>query len=106
MIPGEELSHMPERQHIRVVSSPSFRGFGPLGYLRSDARILEDVSEELNEHEHIEAHEIRVRVLNGEVTLTGSVPDETMSRLAVAATQRLRGVRAVHNLLAVFPMRA
>lgn len=94
-----------ERQHIRVVNSPSFRGFGPLGYLRSDARILEDVSEELNEHERIDAEDIAVRVRDGEVTLLGSVPDENMSRLAVAATERLRGVRSVHNLLAVFPMR-
>lgn len=97
---------MYESQHIRVVSSPSFRGFGPLGYTRSDARILEDVLEELNEHEHIDAEDITVRVVGGEVTLTGTVPDEPMSRLVVAATQRLRGVRSVHNLLAVYPLRA
>jgi osmotically-inducible protein OsmY len=96
---------MYESQLIRVVSSPSFRGFGPLGYRRSDARILEDVSEELNEHGRIDAQDITVRVLDGEVTLTGSVPDEPMSRLVVAATQRLRGVRSVHNLLAVYPPR-
>jgi osmotically-inducible protein OsmY len=95
-----------QQQQIRVVHSPSFRGFGPHGYLRSDARITEDVLEELQEHEHIDETEIRVCVVDGEVTLTGTVPDEKMSRIVVAATERLRGVRSVHNLLAVFPMRA
>ena len=96
---------MNESQHISVITSPSFRGFGRLGYTRSDARILEDVSEELNEHGRIDAADITVRVSDGEVTLTGTVPDEPMSRLVVAATQRLRGVRSVHNLLAVYPPR-
>jgi osmotically-inducible protein OsmY len=105
VITGEEVRHMYESQLIRVVSSPSFRGFGPVGYRRSDARILEDVSEELNEHGQIDARDITVSVLDGEVTLTGTVPDEPMSRLVVAATQRLRGVRSVHNLLAVYPPR-
>jgi osmotically-inducible protein OsmY len=96
---------MNQRQYLRHERYPSYRGFGPQGYTRSDTRILEDVSEELTEHEHVDAREIAVRVVDGEVTLTGNVPEEEMKKLAEVAAQQLRGVRAVHNRLNVQPLR-
>jgi osmotically-inducible protein OsmY len=100
---GGEVINMSQRLYLRVQERPSYRGFGPQGYLRSDARILEDVSEELTEHERVDAREIDVQVGDGEVTLRGHVPDEDMKRLAEEATERLRGVRAVHNQLIIQP---
>lgn len=102
----QRILPMYERQQLTVFHNPTFRSVGAPGYLRSDARIREDVLEELDEHEHIDASEITVCVVNGEVTLAGTVPDDAMSRTVVAAVERLRGVRCVDNLLAVYPMRA
>jgi osmotically-inducible protein OsmY len=42
---------------------------GPEGYRRSDERILDDVSERLTRHGHIDARQISVGVTEGEVIL-------------------------------------
>jgi osmotically-inducible protein OsmY len=86
-------------QSLRAHEGPSYRGCGPQDYTRSDTRILEDISEELTEHDQIDARDISVRVVAGEVTLTGSVPDEAMTKLAVLAAQQQRGVKAVHSFV-------
>lgn len=75
-------------------------GKGPKAW-RSDARILEDVSEALSEHGDIDARSIEVSVKEGEVTLDGTVPDRRTKRLAEDVTARCRGVRDVHNRLRV-----
>jgi osmotically-inducible protein OsmY len=91
-------------QRLDIANDPHRRGRGPQAYTRSDARILEDVSEELTEHEHIDEREITIAVVDGEVTLSGSVPDEAMKHLAQVAARQLRGVRVVHNRLSVRPL--
>jgi hypothetical protein len=59
-----------------------FTGRGPKGYIRSDERIREDVSDRLEQHGEIDATEIEVRVSNGEVTLEGTVEDRRTKRMA------------------------
>ncbi|MDX2153936.1 MAG: BON domain-containing protein [Bryobacteraceae bacterium] len=82
-------------------SSGRFVGRGPKGYQRSDARIMEEVCERLEQHPDVDASEVEVHVNNGEVTLTGSVEDRHQKRLAEDAVEHLSGVREVHNQLKV-----
>ncbi len=50
------------------VVTTTFVGRGPRSYRRSDARIEEDVNEELTRHPDLDAGDIEVKVENGEVT--------------------------------------
>ena len=50
-------------------------GKGPRGYVRSDERIKEDVSDRLSMDDETDASDITVTVSQGEVTLEGTVPD-------------------------------
>ena len=74
-------------------------GIGPKGYKRSDARILEDVSERLMENGHIDASDIEVDVRSGEVILKGSVANRQMKRLAEDVAASVLGVKDVQNQL-------
>jgi osmotically-inducible protein OsmY len=76
-------------------------GIGPKGFKRSDARILEDVSERLMENGHVDASGIEVDVRSGEVILKGSVRNRQMKRLAEDLAASALGVRDVQNQLRV-----
>jgi osmotically-inducible protein OsmY len=76
-----------------------FAGRGPRGYTRPDARIREDVCDGLTAHDEIDASEIEVTVLEGEVTLTGTVDDAVAKALAEATAATCRGVRRVRSRL-------
>jgi osmotically-inducible protein OsmY len=76
-------------------------GRGPRGYTRSDERIREDVCDRLCEHGYVDASGIDVRVTAGEVTLQGTVPHRQQKRIAEDVTERVAGVREVHNNLRV-----
>lgn len=75
------------------------RGRGPKGYRRSDARILEDVSERLTDDPRLDASEIEVEVQDGEVTLKGRVADREARRRAEDLAMAVSGVRHVMNHL-------
>lgn len=77
------------------------RGKGPRGYTRSDERIKETVCEALTDDSHIDASGIDVEVKNGEVTLSGMVPDRQTKRAAEDLVESLSGVRDVTNQLKV-----
>jgi len=95
--------------------SPSFRGGedfrrsgagphagkGPKGYIRSDERIKEQVSERLEEHGEVDASEITVSVNEGEVTLEGTIADRSMKRMAEELVEDSPGVKQVHNRLRI-----
>jgi osmotically-inducible protein OsmY len=78
-----------------------FRGAGPKGYRRSDDRIRDDVSDELEQHGSLDAHEIDVSVAQGVVTLRGTVPDRWMKRMAEDCAESCQGVKDVRNELRV-----
>lgn len=82
-------------------SIKSFFGKGPKGYKRSDERIREDVSEALYKDHHVDASDIEVSVSNGEVTLTGTVTDRRMKRIAEDCVESVSGVEDVRNELRV-----
>ena len=79
-----------------------FFGRGPRGYKRADERINEDICERLTRHGRIDASDIEVRVVNGEVTLSGSVDDRESKRLAEDVVESVFGVRDVNNQIKVY----
>jgi hypothetical protein len=76
-------------------------GYGPRGYHRTDERIFEDVCERLTEHGDIDATDIEVGVVAGEVTLSGTVATRAQKRLAEDVADGVTGVNEVHNRLRV-----
>lgn len=75
------------------------RGKGPVGYRRSDERILELVCEALTDDDQLDASQIEVSVSNGAVTLSGVVDDRYAKRDAESCVCSIMGVRDVRNLL-------
>ncbi|MFL5723988.1 MAG: BON domain-containing protein [Chloroflexota bacterium] len=76
-------------------------GRGPKGYQRSDERIQEEVNDRLMADDRIDASEIEVQVKAGEATLTGTVPDRWMKRMAEDLVEQVMGVREVMNHIRV-----
>lgn len=82
-------------------SSKSYFGKGPKGFKRSDERIKEEVCEALFHDHHIDASEIDVTVQNGEITLSGTVTERRMKRLAEDCVEAISGVTDVKNEIKV-----
>ncbi len=78
-----------------------YTGKGPKGYQRSDERIREDVNDRLWLNGAVDASSIEVGVEGGEVTLSGSVPDRRMKRMAAEDAEDVAGVRDVFNQIRV-----
>lgn len=77
------------------------RGKGPKGYVRSDDRIREDVSDRLRDDEHIDAGDIDVSVSECEVVLSGTVESRFAKRHAEDLAESVSGVRNVENRIRV-----
>lgn len=76
-------------------------GKGPRGYRRTDTLIYEEVCEALARDGDVDATDIEVTVQDGEVMLSGTVPDKATRRLAEDVAAGCAGVRDVHNRLRV-----
>jgi osmotically-inducible protein OsmY len=94
-------SSMNGADQSRSRSEGSYGGRGPKGFKRSDDRIKEEVCEMLTRDHSIDAQDIDVEVSEGEVTLTGSVPDRRMKHLAEDCVERALGVKDVTNNIRV-----
>lgn len=92
-----EISRGPEPQPT------SQRGRGPRNYMRSDARIADDLIDRLTDDDQVDAREILVMVENGVVTLTGEVEARWMKHRAEDIASEVSGVRDVNNRLVVDP---
>lgn len=68
---------------------------------RTDVVLRRDAYEALWRHRELDASDIEVFVVRGDVTLTGTVPDRPSKRLAESVIEPCRGVRKVHNRLRV-----
>ena len=66
-----------------------------------DSDIRAAVHNELVTDPLVDADDIVVVVFDGQVSLDGTVPSQDQASKAVAAAQRVAGVTAVHNLLAI-----
>jgi osmotically-inducible protein OsmY len=83
-----------------TVTGP-YAGRGPLGYIRSERRIQEDVSEALTRDPDLDPSEVEVRVEGDEVTLEGTVDSRADRRHAEDLAAAVWGVWDVHNRLKV-----
>jgi osmotically-inducible protein OsmY len=72
-----------------------------VGRMGTDREIRAAVYEELVTDPLIDADDIVVEVVNGAVTLTGTVPSQAQCAEVAAATRRVAGVTTVDTLLAV-----
>jgi len=79
----------------------SHRGRGPKGYARSDDRIREDVSDRLGDDWMVDAREVEVTVMSGEVTLVGTVTSRDQRRRAEDVAESVSGVKHVQNNLRI-----
>lgn len=75
------------------------RGRGPKGYVRSDARIEEDVHDRLTDDPALDASDIEVAVKDREVTLDGTVESRRDKRRAEDCVDSVSGVVHVQNNL-------
>jgi osmotically-inducible protein OsmY len=85
----------------RGESMGRFMGRGPKGYKRSDERIREDICEVLTRDPQVDASDIDIEVKEGEVTLTGFVPERKMKHQAEDVVEKCMGVKDVTNNLRV-----
>ena len=77
------------------------RGRGPKGYVRSDARIEEDIHDRLTDDPYLDAREITVTVADREITLDGTVDSRRAKRHAEDCADSISGVTHVQNNLRV-----
>jgi hypothetical protein len=83
--------------------APVYAGKGPRGWKRTDDRLLEDVCDRLAADGWVDATEVAVGVLDGEVTLEGTVPTRDMKRRAEDCAAATPGVQDVQNRLRIAP---
>jgi hypothetical protein len=88
-------------QGMRGGNEGQHAGRGPRGFKRADNRIEEDINERLTQHGMIDASDVEVRVMNGEVTLSGHVDRREAKRLAEDVAESIFGVKEVHNQIKV-----
>ncbi|ODN70107.1 BON domain-containing protein [Methylobrevis pamukkalensis] len=81
--------------------SDEHRGKGPRGYVRSDARIEEEVNERLAADPSLDASDIEVTISSGEVTLAGEVSDRWEKRRAEDCIESVLGVGHIQNNLRI-----
>jgi hypothetical protein len=84
-----------------VEQAQDFRGRGPRGYRRSDARIREELGERMLDDSDLDASGIEIEVEDREVRLEGTVADRAARRRAEDIAEAISGVEHVQNNLRV-----
>jgi osmotically-inducible protein OsmY len=84
-------------QRRRRHDDESHQGKGPKNFKRTDDRIKELISDKLTDDWQIDASDIEISVLNGEVTLTGFVNERIQKRKAEDLAESVFGVTQVDN---------
>lgn len=77
------------------------RGKGPKGYMRSDDRLKEDISERLADDYFIDASDIEVQSKDGIVTLNGTVSSRQLKHRVEDIIERCHGVKDIDNRLKI-----
>lgn len=83
------------------ISAPQPRRQTPKGYVRSDARIEDDLCEHLYHANDVDVAEVSISVKNGTVSLQGSVPERRMKHRIEDICERCIGVTDVENRIRV-----
>ncbi|HWW80440.1 MAG TPA: BON domain-containing protein, partial [Steroidobacteraceae bacterium] len=76
-------------------------GRGPKGYKRSDERIKEDICERLWRSDNVDSSEVTVTVKEGEVTLSGTVPERWMRHEIENIVDDSMGVKDIDNSIRI-----
>lgn len=76
-------------------------GLGPKNYNRSDKEIGDDVSEALHENPDVDASEVSVEVVEGNVFLRGQVDSRLTKRMAEGCVENIRGIKDIFNELTI-----
>ena len=97
----ERGRHVDEHRRAYGRGEGKFRGRGPKNYRRSDDRLREEVCDHLTDNEWLDASDVEVNVVAGEVILTGTVDSRYAKRLAENIAERVSGVSNVQNNLRV-----
>lgn len=100
---GDEIASWFGDEDAEARREADHRGRGPKGYVRSDARIEEDVNDRLTEDRFVDATEIAVSVKDREITLDGTVESRRAKRRAEDCADSVSGVQHVQNNLRVHP---
>ena len=98
---GTNYGEPVNRPYDRGSDAPDYRGRGPRGYQRSDARMFEDICDQLTVDPRIDASDVEVDVKGAEVTLRGSVRSREEKRYTEDVVEHVMGVRDVNNHLKV-----
>ena len=85
---------------LRTEHGP-FVGHGPKNYRRADERILDDVCDRLTRNGFVNASDVEIQVVEGEVTLSGAVEDRRQKYVAEDIAESIAGVRSVENRIRV-----
>ena len=96
-----ERRRMIDEHHIDPWKPGPYKGVGPRGWRRQDERIQDDVAERLAGDLGVDASDVEVTVMEGEVILQGSVDTRAQRRRAEALAWSVDGVRDVQNRLRV-----
>lgn len=83
------------------VETDSSRGVGPRGLHRTDESIKEEIVELLAGHGQVDAKRIRVDVIDGTVTLSGSVRSQSETQTVEGIAGNVLGVQEINNQLNV-----
>lgn len=100
---GDEIASWFGDDEAEARREADHRGRGPKGYVRSDARIEEDIHDRLTDDRFVDAREITVSVKDREITLDGTVESRRAKRRAEDCADRISGVTHVQNNLRVRP---
>jgi osmotically-inducible protein OsmY len=98
---GEEDDREGGRHRAYGRGEGKFRGRGPKNYRRPDERLREEVCDRLTDNEWLDAADVEVNVVAGEVILTGTVDSRYAKRLAENIAESVSGVSNVQNNLRV-----
>lgn len=80
---------------------PQYAGRGPKNYTRPDDRIRDEICDCMTDDAALDASEIEVEVIDGVVTLSGSVMSREQKRRAEDVAEGISGVKDVTNQLRV-----
>ncbi|WP_029049137.1 BON domain-containing protein [Cupriavidus sp. amp6] len=99
--PYRQFTGYNERMDLYRGGPRPVRPVGPRNYQRSDARILEDLCEQLTRSARLEVEDVEVRVEQGVVTLEGCVPHRQQKYRIEDIADEIYGVTEVVNHLRV-----
>jgi osmotically-inducible protein OsmY len=98
---AERRRRLDQLREGRGYGAGKFRGRGPKNYRRSDERISEEIGDRMSDNEWLDASDVDVVVVSGEVTLGGTVDSRYAKRLAEDIAESVSGVTNVQNNLRV-----